>query len=208
MAQPGLKSGPISADELVQKLAASRKIMNKVDTGDYQKGNINEDILTKAPEELSEMMVESQQPQRKGLGLPVGVPSVEKIRGSKLPDAIKTAMIEKPIPVPDISLNEGLDINLVNKARRLMEEDGSISSSSKRAGAPSPIPQRAENIRIESVDEKKLETLIENIIRKVLDEKLTQILTAQHMGTINESLAIKVGDSIFTGKITKVKTSK
>ena len=50
--------------------------------------------------------------------------------------------------------------------------------------------------------------LIENTVRKVLDEKLNQILTAQQTATINENLVLKVGDSIFKGKITGVNKAK
>ena len=50
--------------------------------------------------------------------------------------------------------------------------------------------------------------LIENAVRKVMDEKLNQILTAQQTQSINENLVLKVGDSIFKGKITGVNKSK
>ena len=50
--------------------------------------------------------------------------------------------------------------------------------------------------------------LIENTVRKVMDEKLNQILSAQQTQTINENLVLKVGDSIFKGKITGVNKSK
>jgi hypothetical protein len=54
--------------------------------------------------------------------------------------------------------------------------------------------------------------LIENIVRKtvteILDAKLNQILTAQQTLSINENLVLKVGDSIFKGKITGVNKSK
>jgi hypothetical protein len=53
-----------------------------------------------------------------------------------------------------------------------------------------------------------LATLIENTVRKVMDEKLSQILTAQQTSTINENLVLKVGDSIFKGKITGVNKAK
>ena len=53
-----------------------------------------------------------------------------------------------------------------------------------------------------------LQILIENTIRKVLDEKLSQILSAQETITINENLAIRVGDSVFKGKLTKVNKTK
>ena len=53
-----------------------------------------------------------------------------------------------------------------------------------------------------------LATLVENTVRKVLDEKLNQILTAQQTQSINESLVLKVGDSVFKGKITGVNKAK
>ena len=53
-----------------------------------------------------------------------------------------------------------------------------------------------------------LATIVENTVRKVLDEKLNQILTAQQTQTINENLVLKVGDSVFKGKITGVNKSK
>jgi hypothetical protein len=41
-----------------------------------------------------------------------------------------------------------------------------------------------------------------------MDEKLNQILTASTTSSINENLVLKVGDSIFKGKITGVNKSK
>lgn len=59
---------------------------------------------------------------------------------------------------------------------------------------------------------KQLTPIIENVVRKtvteILDSKLNQILTAQQTLSINESLVLKVGDSIFKGKITGVNKSK
>jgi hypothetical protein len=191
----------ISEDELAQKLVNSRKIMKKVDSGEYEKGNIDGTMLSKAPEELMEE--KSPARQSKTAGLPVGVPSVDKIRRSKLPDAIKTAMIETPIPIPELSLTESLDMNLVNKARKLMEED---NGSNKSGTAPKQSYKVNENLNTSVPG--NLEMIIENVIRRVLDEKLSQILNAQGGTNLNENLAIKVGDSIFTGKITKVKNTK
>jgi hypothetical protein len=59
-----------------------------------------------------------------------------------------------------------------------------------------------------NVDMKAIEVLIENTIRKVLDEKLNQLLSAQQTSSINENLVLKVGDSIFKGKITGVNKAK
>jgi hypothetical protein len=195
-----MEQGRISADDLAQKLVNSRKIMRKVDTGDFERGNINEELLKSPPEGENQEETIRDSPTR-----PIGPVDPNKIRQSKLPDNIKKAMIENPIP--QISLNDTIDINFINKAKKLMEED---NGSNKKRNTTSPIiPQdKKQTQQSSTINESKLESMIENIIRKVLDEKLTQILTAQHMSTINENLAIKVGDSIFTGKITKVKNAK
>jgi hypothetical protein len=191
----------ISSDELAAKLVNSRKIMKKVDSGDYEKGNINEDLIVKSPNEILEDT--RPIPQSKIAGLPVGVPSVDKIRRSKLPDAIKTAMIENPIPVPEISLSDSLDMNLINKAKKLMEEDNGSNKNNGKLKQPYQINENTNK----SVPG-ELERIIESTIRKVLDEKLSQILNAQSAVSINENLVIKVGDSLFSGKITKVKNTK
>ena len=50
--------------------------------------------------------------------------------------------------------------------------------------------------------------IIANTVRKVLDETLNQILTAPETLAINENLVLKVGDSVFKGKITGVNKTK
>lgn len=183
----------LTENELAQRLVNSRKIMKKVDSGDYEKGNINEELL-KAP-------VENEDPEERSTKMtqrPVGVANPDRINQSKLPDNIKKAMIESPIP--QITLNDGLNMDFVNKTKKLMEQEGVGVKSS---------PKQISTVQINSNDlEKKLAPLIENIIRKVMDEKLTQILAAQQLGTINENLVLKVGDSVFHGKITGVNNTK
>ena len=191
-----MKDQRISADELSKKLASSRKIMAKVNTGDFKKGNINEELLKMGTEEILEPA---------GPVIPfkrsVGASTPERINQSKLPDAIKKAMLENPIP--QISLNDTLDMDFINKTRKLIQEDESV-----------PIPKQTRQIKevqtssyqYNNVNE--LLPLIENMIRKVMDEKLTQILSAAQTSTINENLVLKVGNSIFQGKITQVKKSK
>ena len=187
----------ITAEELAAKLVSSRKIMNKVDTGDYEIGNIDKNLLESTPEQILEGDAPRRPPTR-----PIGKADPDKINQSRLPDAIKRAMIDNPIP--EISMNEGLDMDLVSRTRKLMEADGSIPVS-KTVKTQNPRQVQTESRQELSND---LATLIESTIRKVLDEKLTQILNAQEAVSINENLVIKVGESLFSGKITKVKSSK
>lgn len=186
----------ITMDELAQKLVNSRKIMKKVDTGDFERGNINEELL-KTPPENSDPE-ERPTPQTRMSQRPIGPVNSEKINQSKLPDNIKKAMLENPIP--QITLNDDINMDFVNKTRKLMEQEGVGPKSSSK---------QSSTVQINASDlEKKLTPIIENIIRKVMDEKLTQILSAQQLGSINENLVLKVGDSIFHGKITGVNNTK
>ena len=188
--------GIISSNDLMRKLVQSKKVMDKVETGEYETGNVNEEILRSNPEDLINNNTIQNVSSR-----PVGVPNLDKINNSKLPDVIKKAMIDNPIP--QISLSESLDMDFVKGARKLMEREGLISKTPKKQ-----TQTRQEGLTTESIDMNTITVLIENTIRKVLDEKLNQILTAQQTTSINESLVLKVGDSIFKGKITGVNKSK
>jgi hypothetical protein len=188
--------GVISQNDLMMKLVQAKKVMNKVETGSFERGNVDESVLRADPEELSAQY--NQQPQARS-SQPQQT-NVSRIMESKLPDAIKKAMIDNPIP--QISLTDSLDINFVEKTKRLMESEG---VSTKKT----PNKQQSNSPSYNSSD---LVPIIENIVRKtvteILDAKLNQILTAQQTLSINENLVLKVGDSIFKGKITGVNKSK
>jgi hypothetical protein len=193
--------GTISTNDLMMKLVQAKKVMNKVDSGNFERGNVNERILTSPPEEIMEM----QSPSTVTKQIPT--PTVDKIQNSKLPDAIKKAMIENPIP--QISLNDSLDMNFVKNAKRLMEQEG---LTSKKSGSSNQVIKTYLSESNTSDIAEKLTPIIENIIRKTLDEivdrKLNQILTAHQTASINENLVLKVGDSVFKGKITGVNKAK
>lgn len=201
------RKGTISENDLMMKLAGAKKVMKAVDTGKYQ-GTGEMPMNVNIPDDFDQTQQLTEAP--KNINKPVGAYPVneEKIRNSRLPDAIKKAMIENPIEQPTMNSLESLDMKIFEGAKRLMKEENIPSKYQKQA----PPTQRRSNQATSSVDATQLAEiiapLIESTVRKVLDEKLTQILTAQQTGTINENLAIKVGDSIFSGKITKVKSTK
>jgi hypothetical protein len=189
------QQGVISSNDLMHKLVQAKKVMNKVDGGNYQRGQVDESILRSAPEDV---MNNTQMQSNPSTQRPVGTPNVNQIQNSKLPEAIKRAMIENPIP--QISLNDTLDMDFVKGAKRLMEQEG-VSTK------PSQSKQTTNN-NGGGIDMNAIAVLIENTVRKVMDEKLNQILTASQTSSINENLVLKVGDSIFKGKITGVNKAK
>ena len=188
--------GSISQNDLMKKLVQAKKVMNKVDGGDYERGHVNESMLLSSPEDVMNNTEYQSNPTR-----PIGSPSIDRIQNSKLPDAIKKAMIESPIQqMNQISLNDTLDMDFIKGAKRLMEQEGV-------ATRPSAQPKQT-IVNNSSIDMKAIAVIIENTVRKVMDEKLTQILSAQQTQSINENLVLKVGDSIFKGKITGVNKAK
>lgn len=181
-----LLNGPITSNDLMQRLAQAKKVMNKVDSGNYEKGNVSESAFL-VPQEPAGYKEQQAKPV-----------SIDKIQNSKLPDAIKKAMIDNPIP--QISLSESLDMDFVKGAKKLMEREG--------LSKPTIQQKNSGTVTNPNIDMNAIATLIENTVRKVMDEKLNQILTAQQTASINENLVLKVGDSIFKGKITGVNKAK
>ena len=118
------------------------------------------------------------------------VPTVDAIKNSKLPDAIKKLMIEHPIVPPQMQTGPTLSNELVEKASRLMKD------SKQNANTPSlsqqQIPSNIPN----------LENMVENAVRKVLKEE--GLLTESEEKT-GEVFSFKVGKHIFEGKVTKIK---
>ena len=208
-------NGVISANDLMGKLVGARKVMNKVESGNYETGFIDENLLmsddTSFVSDEGNTLTE-QEPVVNTR--PVGTPNIDRINQSKLPDAIKRAMIESPIPTaPEISLSDTLDMDFIKGAKRLMEQEG---LSTKRQTPQRNVSQRQTNNNGTSINSAELimllKPIIENTVREsidtILDKKITQLLKTQDSITINENLMIKVGDSVFSGKLTKVNNSK
>jgi hypothetical protein len=188
-------TGTITQNDLMKKLVQAKKVMNKVDGGNYERGHVNEQILRSNPEDVLASMDQQQQQPTKS---PQPV-NGDRIQNSKLPDAIKKAMMENPIP--QISLNDTLDMDFVKGAKRLMEQEGvGPKSTQQKQSTITPVSG--------NIDMNAITLMIENTVRKVMDEKLNQILTASTTSSINENLVLKVGDSIFKGKITGVNKAK
>ena len=183
MSQPnnGLNAGPISANDLMAKLAKASKVMQKVQGGDFSRGNVNESMLSDGYDNSGEYAQQSfQQPQSQQNNYSTPDFDVSKIQNSKLPD-----------------------MDFVKGAKRLIEQENRANNPSKSNQQSKPVQNVGGNIDMNAIS-----VLIENTIRKVMDEKLNQILTAQTTSSINENLVLKVGDSIFKGKITGVNKSK
>jgi len=200
----------------MQKLMISKAIMDKTDgikridnremnspsnmvesfNMPQAKYNIPQEYLQEQPSQqmsqpyLSSLPVENTKP--------VGVPTVEAIKNSRLPDEIKKLMMEHPISQPQQQQTATLSNDLIERASRLMKENpsGYVPESAK------PKQQAQTSQPTGNIDYKILQKMINEAVNNALKENG---LLMESSEKTNELFSFKVGKHIFEGKVTKIK---
>lgn len=190
--------------------------MNKVDGGDFTKSgislptpsstqNINMDTVQ---QHLSQQpnIQESHSSKPPNLN-PKSQMSTEKIKNSNLPEAIKKAMINNPIP--DIPFNgggAGLSEDFLSGVKTQMDKQGIATSIPN----PTSTPTLVTETRTKKLSSKNLKSIIKESVKELLDEVVnTKINESIGLRTdMGENFQFRVGDKIFYGKITSTKTVK
>jgi hypothetical protein len=205
-------------DQLMQKLMISKAIMDKTDgikkidnremnspsnmvesfNMPQAKYNIPQEYLQEQPSQqmsqpyLSSLPVENTKP--------VGVPTIDAIKNSRLPDEIKKLMMEHPISQPQQQQTATLSNDLIERASRLMKEnpgnyvpDSAKSKQEPQFTQPSPST---------NIDYKLLRKMINEAVNDALKENG---LLVESTDKTNELFSFKVGKHIFEGKVTKIK---
>ena len=202
--------------DLMQKLAMSnaKTLMGQTDSPkrmdssrqsmvqEFEVPNIKYNI----PQEyLQENPQQSSQPYLSSLPVentkPVGVPTVDAIKNSKLPDEIKKLMMEHPIGQPAQQPTMTMSNELIEKSRRLMgNSDAGYLPESAR---PKAIQQQSQSQPSNTgIDYKLIQKMINEAVTKSLRENG---LIAESSEKSNEVFSFKVGKHIFEGKVTKIK---
>lgn len=158
------------------------------------KYNIPQEFLQESPQVPMNQPYLSELP--KVNTKPVGVPTVDAIKNSKLPDEIKKLMMEHPIAQPQ-QASPTLSNDLIEKASRLMKENPGqyIPESAKPKQQPQSQPSG-------NLDYKVLQKMINEAVNNALKENG---LIAESSEKTNEVFSFKVGKHIFEGKVTKIK---
>lgn len=194
-------------EDLIQKLMISKKIMERHDqmdkTGTKPEGRLGSYSVPEVenfsspmasyniPQELMSEDVSQPQldPTRK-----MGEITEEKIKNSNLPDEIKRLMIEHPIASP-IQKGPSLSNELVEKASKLMGLEKQ---------KPTPSQQKPSNNK-NSLSSQGLKKMMRETMMEILQEH--GLLTESETKT-NELVTFRVGNTVFEGKITKIKKVK
>ena len=198
---------------LQQSLINAKRVMNKVDNGGFTTGNVN---LSQTNMTDSTGLLSSPTP------LPQSVPTPnitesrqdlspksniteDRINKSRLPDAVKQAMINNPIP--DIPFNGGgvgLTDEFLSGVQEQMSKQGMATSKPQTNNT---IPQINNSVppigkTTKKISSKNLKSIIKESVKELLDETIG-------LKTDNdENFQFRVGDRIFYGKITSSKTVK
>jgi hypothetical protein len=206
--------------DLMQKLAMSnvREIMNQTSTPrssnsssqmvqnfdmPQAKYNIPQEFLQEQPS-MGQGMNPGQQPYLSELPRvntkPVGNPTVDAIKNSKLPDDIKRLMMEHPIAQPQ-QPEATLSNDLIERASRLMKEPGGYIPESAKPKTQSAAPaQQTSNTG--GIDYKLIQKMINEAVNNALK---TNGLIMESSEKSNEIFSFKVGKHVFEGKVTKIK---
>lgn len=202
-----------SAEELMQRLAVSKKIMDKhngLKRGDVRNTNIPmveefqpTNALYNLPQEfLPENVTQTQTHD------PSGSLDMDKIKHSKLPDEIKRLMIEQPI-VQHSSIAPTISNDIIEGAQRLMNiNNGNKTNQKQTINENKPQTKTQNNNGNVNMDD--IKTMIRDVVRDTVRDAVREELKEAGMlvestQNSNETIQFKVGNHLFIGKVNKVK---
>jgi hypothetical protein len=201
-------------DRLMEKLALSKAIMDKADgikssnsmngglppTSLQQfdvpnaKYNIPSEFLQEGPSQETPYLSSVPRENTK----PVGNPTVDAIKNSKLPDEIKRLMMEHPIGQPQQQPTT-ISNELIEKASRLMKDNSN-----------NYVPDSAKPKQVQTQPTPSVGNIDYNVIQKMITEAVNNALRENGLlmessEKSNELFTFKVGKHVFEGKVTKIK---
>jgi hypothetical protein len=197
----------------MEKLALSKAIMDKADgikssnsmngglppTSLQQfdvpnaKYNIPSEFLQEGPSQQTPYLSSVPRENTK----PVGNPTVDAIKNSKLPDEIKRLMMEHPIGQPQQQPTT-ISNELIEKASRLMKDNSNnyVPDSAK------PKQTQVQPQPVGNIDYKVIQKMITEAVNNALKENGLLMESSEKS---NELFTFKVGKHVFEGKVTKIK---
>jgi hypothetical protein len=199
----------MNENELMSRLVASKAIMDKSNT--IKRGEVRESApimnsdfnIPQAkyniPSEFLQEQQSSPQPFLSSIPRentkPVGAPTVDAIKNSKLPDEIKKLMIEHPINQPQQQQSPTLSDDLIERASRLMKSG--TNNYTPESAKSKPVVKESSNL-----DMSKIQQMIEEAVERALEKNGMIVESVEKTG---ELFSFKVGKHIFEGKVTKIK---
>jgi hypothetical protein len=136
-----------------------------------------------------------------------------RIMNSKLPDEIKALMIEQPIVQPSsLGSSTAISEEVIQGAQRLMNmgKNNNPNSQTKNVSENINVGDSKTNYNTSNININEIKSIIRDVVRDtvrdVVREELKQSgMVVESTTNTNETIQFKVGNTLFIGKVTKVK---
>ncbi len=186
---------PVDVNRLKAILNASKQLMKKVETGDFQTGNIDPRALTE--DGVAGMQAEGiTRPMNQMGSSSVGY-TAETVKNSRLPEAIKKIMIEKPI-VQLASPNHTFTLDDVSE---LAEKPMGLPRTPKNSPKKQINEAYPSNSEYLTVTKEELKEIVDSMV----NEKLLEFFVQNNNKRVTEDAVKKtIGVLIKEGKLKKV----
>jgi hypothetical protein len=189
---------PADLSKLKGILGNAKNIMNKVNTGNFQTGNVDSTALVQDTSNFVQGNNVPAENQVSSMGNParqMSAPNAEAIRNSKMPDAVKKAMLENPIAQPTINHTFNLD-----DVSDLIDEKPMPAPS-----APRTQTNRVMNEQMVGHNNDKF-TVSESALRGIIKDVLVEYLAADYSKNLTEGVIKKTINTLI--KEGKIKTTR
>jgi hypothetical protein len=208
-----------SAEELMQRLAVSKKIMDR--HNDIKRGDApnslpmveNYEVPAASYNLPQDLINETQTTQQRSAFDPTKPIDETKILNSKLPEEIKKLMIEQPIVQPNMTSNTVISDDIIEGAQRLMKMGMNTNTTTSQESVdkglttnPKPTTQSSYNL---NEMRNMIRDIVRDTVRDVIREELIDAgVISESTEDANETIQFKVGKHVFMGKVTKIQKIK
>lgn len=200
--------------DLMQKLAVSKKIMDKHNGTPRNQGggslpmSENVNATYNVPQDMLQQQVPQQQVPQQPQSINNGAPVTENaIKNSKLPDEIKRLMLENPIVQPQ-SNGPALTDDIIQGATRLMNNN-TVPQTGPLQNESNTVTTNSSTIPNNNDLKQMIRDVVRDTVRDVVREELKSSgIVTEGNQKVNETLSLRVGKHVFEGKVLKVKKVK
>ncbi len=184
-------------DDFLKKLMVSKAIMEKHNAmprntnGQISESSLSVQTFDETPIPATYNLPDEYMTSTQTVKTPPMV-TEDRIKNSKLPDAIKKLMLEHPIVQPQQAPTTSvLSDEMIERASKLMNNGKNVVESKKTTSSVQSNPD--------------LKRMIKESVKEILSE---YGVIPESSEEVNEVMVIKVGKHIFEGKISKIKKVK
>jgi hypothetical protein len=186
-----MEKPPVDVNKLMSILAKSRAVMKTVESGSYETGNVDGNALV---QETVDTLPSGQAPTASRHSNNAHQITESMIDNSKLPDAIKQAMKNSPIP----QATGPTHTFTLDDVQGLVEKKLPIPSSKQKQVV-------RENIQPPIYEQSN--SLSENNIRLIVQEEMTKFFSGYFMKQITETIQKQTIKNLLDSGIIKKKTT-